>query len=41
MGPKIEAACRFVERTRKMAAIGQLADAQAVLERKAGTVITP
>jgi len=41
MGPKIEAACRFVERTRKMAAIGQLADAHAVLERKAGTVITP
>ena len=41
MGPKIEAACRFVERTGKMAAIGQLADAQAVLERKAGTVITP
>ncbi len=41
MGPKIEAACRFVERTGKMAAIGQLADAQALLDRKAGTVIVP
>jgi len=41
MGPKIEAVCRFVERTGKMAAIGQLADAQALLDRKAGTVITP
>lgn len=41
MGPKIEAVCRFVERTGKMAAIGQLADAQALLDRKAGTVVTP
>ena len=40
MGPKIEAVCRFVERTGKMAAIGQLTDAQALLDRKAGTVIT-
>jgi carbamate kinase len=40
MGPKIEAGCRFVERTGKMAAIGQLADAQALLDRKAGTIIT-
>ena len=40
MGPKIEAVCRFVEATGKMAAIGQLADAQALLDRKAGTVIT-
>jgi carbamate kinase len=40
MGPKIEAVCRFVERTGKMAAIGQLADAQALLDRKAGTIIT-
>jgi carbamate kinase len=31
MGPKLEAACRFVEATGKMAAIGQLADAQALL----------
>ena len=41
MGPKIEACCRFVEATGKMAAIGQLADAGALLDRKAGTVITP
>jgi carbamate kinase len=40
MGPKVEAVCRFVERTGKTAAIGQLADAQALLDRKAGTVIT-
>jgi len=40
MGPKIEAVCRFVERTGKMAAIGQLADAQALLDHKAGTIIT-
>ncbi len=40
MGPKVEAVCRFVELTGKMAAIGQLADAQALLDRKAGTVIT-
>jgi carbamate kinase len=41
MGPKVEAACRFVEQTGKMAAIGQLADAQALLDRKAGTVVAP
>jgi len=41
MGPKIEAVCRFVERTGKMAAIGQLADAQALLDRKAGTIVAP
>jgi carbamate kinase len=39
MGPKIEAACRFAETTGKMAAIGQLADAQALLARQAGTII--
>jgi carbamate kinase len=41
MGPKIEAVCRFVEATGKMAAIGQLADAQALLEHSAGTIIEP
>lgn len=41
MGPKIEAVCRFVEVTGKMAAIGQLSDAQALLNREAGTVIVP
>lgn len=40
MGPKIEAVCRFVAATGKMAAIGQLSDAQALLDQKAGTVIT-
>jgi carbamate kinase len=32
MGPKVEAACRFVEVTGDMAAIGALEDAPAVLE---------
>lgn len=41
MGPKIEAACRFVEGTGKIAAIGQLADAHALLDRKAGTIVAP
>ena len=41
MGPKVEAVCRFVEATGKMAAIGQLADAQALLAGQAGTIITP
>ncbi|HEY6279288.1 MAG TPA: carbamate kinase [Streptosporangiaceae bacterium] len=41
MGPKIEAVCRFVEATGKMAAIGQLADAQALLRGEAGTLVTP
>jgi carbamate kinase len=40
MGPKIGAACRFVERAGKMATIGELADAQALLDRKADTIIT-
>jgi carbamate kinase len=39
MGPKIEAACRFVEATGKLAAIGQLGDAEALLRGTAGTVI--
>ncbi len=41
MGPKIEAVCRFVEATGKMAAIGQLSDSQALLNREAGTIIAP
>ena len=40
MGPKIDAACRFAEATGKLAAIGQLSDAQALLTGDAGTVIT-
>ncbi len=39
MGPKIEAVCRFVEATGKMAAIGQLGDAEALLRGEAGTVV--
>ncbi|HET6915391.1 MAG TPA: carbamate kinase [Acidimicrobiales bacterium] len=41
MKPKVEAACRFVERTGRMAAIGALSDAAAILAGDAGTVITP
>lgn len=39
MGPKIRAACEFVEQTGGMAGIGQLKDALAILNGKAGTVI--
>ena len=41
MGPKVDAACRFVEVTGDMAAIGQTEDAVAILEGRAGTIITP
>jgi carbamate kinase len=41
MGPKIDAVCRFVEATGKPAAIGRLADAQALLAQRAGTVVVP
>jgi carbamate kinase len=41
MGPKVDAACRFVELTGDMAAIGRLEEAQEVLAGRAGTVITP
>jgi carbamate kinase len=39
MGPKVEAACRFVEATRRRAAIGRLEDAAAVLAGSAGTQV--
>jgi carbamate kinase len=39
MGPKVEAACRFVERTGGLAAIGALDDAEAILAGRAGTQI--
>ena len=39
MGPKAEAACRFVERTGGLAAIGALADAARVLAGDAGTTV--
>ncbi len=41
MGPKVDAACRFVEATGKMAAIGRLDDAEALLAGKAGTIVAP
>jgi carbamate kinase len=37
MGPKVEAACRFAERTGGMAGIGALADAAAILRGERGT----
>jgi carbamate kinase len=40
MGPKVEAACRFVERTNGMAAIGALGDGEQILAGTAGTIIT-
>jgi len=40
MGPKVEAVCRFAEATGKLAAIGQLQDAQSMLAQQAGTVVT-
>ncbi len=39
MGPKVEAACRFVERTGGFAAIGALTDAPALLARTTGTCV--
>lgn len=39
MGPKIAAACRFVERTGGTAAIGALQEAEAIIEGKAGTQV--
>jgi carbamate kinase len=41
MGPKVDAVCRFVEVTGGMAAIGRLEDAAAILEGRAGTLVTP
>lgn len=39
IGPKVRAACEFVEQTIGVAGIGQLSDALAILEGKAGTMI--
>jgi carbamate kinase len=41
MGPKVEAACRFVARTGGTAAIGALADAQEIVDGRRGTLIRP
>jgi carbamate kinase len=39
MGPKVEAACRFAETPGRIAGIGRLEDARAILEGKAGTIV--
>ncbi|MCC6223657.1 MAG: carbamate kinase [Thermoleophilia bacterium] len=39
MGPKAEAACRFVEATGAVAAIGALGDARAIVRGEAGTIV--
>lgn len=41
MGPKVEAACRFVRATGKRSAIGQLSELSRILDGAAGTLITP
>ena len=41
MGPKVRAACQFVERTGKTAAIGSIDDTAALVRGEAGTVVTP
>lgn len=41
MGPKVEAAVSFVERTGDMAAIGTLDQCERILEGTAGTIVTP
>jgi carbamate kinase len=40
MGPKVRAACEFVTKTGKRAAIGSIADTQALVQGEAGTVVT-
>jgi carbamate kinase len=40
MGPKVTAACEFVEQTGGTAGIGRLADARAILTGEAGTLVT-
>jgi carbamate kinase len=39
MGPKVDAACRFVERTGKPAAIGALDEVQHLLDGTSGTQV--
>ena len=41
MGPKVDAACSFVEKTGHRAAIGAIEEAQALLDGRAGTVVEP
>ncbi len=39
MAPKVEAACRFVERTRRFAGIGAIDRAEAILRGESGTIV--
>jgi carbamate kinase len=39
MGPKVEAACRFVEQTGRVAAIGAIENAEALLDGTGGTIV--
>jgi len=41
MGPKVEAACTFVEETGKIAAIGAISDIGKICAGEAGTIIVP
>jgi carbamate kinase len=41
MGPKVRAACRFVEETGGLAAIGSIAHTDALVRGEAGTVVAP
>jgi len=41
MGPKVRAACQFVERTGKLAVIGSIDDTAALVRGEAGTVVAP
>jgi len=41
MGPKVESAIEFVERTGKTAAIGALADVERIVKGEAGTIVEP
>jgi carbamate kinase len=41
MGPKVEAACRFVERTGNQAGIGSINQSEAILQGRAGTIVRP
>jgi carbamate kinase len=41
MGPKVRAACSFVEQTGGLAAIGSIEDTPALLRGEAGTIVTP
>jgi carbamate kinase len=40
MGPKVEAACRFVDANGGFAAIGSLSQASAMVRGEAGTIVT-